>query len=521
MTSSSTTRLAITLVLSYAVVYVVKSLLKRDPPRSRSVALVVLGDIGRSPRMMYHAQSFAKHEFETYIIGYAGVKLPTSLLSLPRISILHIGTFPTFLSKLPFILVGPLKVIYQVLALTYTLTSKLQHTPEYIMVQNPPSIPTLAVVWAVSKWKGSKVIIDWHNLGYSILALKLGPKHPLVRIAEWFERKFGRKAFAHLFVTSAMKNLLEREFHLQGKREVLHDRPPESFHRSSAFESHQLFIDLRDDFSPLFSFFPKTEYPASTPFTRLERASSMYGTPQAIPDQETPAYRPDRPALLVSSTSWTADEDFSILLDSLSLYEKKAQHKAASTPENKLPKILMVITGKGPERDAYMKQFGQRQKVEKWEYVRCKSMWLSSENYSILLGSADLGISLHTSSSGVDLPMKVVDMFGCGLPVCALDFPCLDELVKDGVNGLVFRSAEQLSAQLESVLSGFPNSKLLRHLASSLHQESAKTPPAHYPPTHVEEDPSNIWTWTSWEVNWERVVLPLIATHAVLREDQL
>ena len=39
---------------------------------SRSVAILVLGDIGRSPRMMYHAQSFADTGFVTHLIGYGG-----------------------------------------------------------------------------------------------------------------------------------------------------------------------------------------------------------------------------------------------------------------------------------------------------------------------------------------------------------------------------------------------------------------------------------------------------------------
>lgn len=45
----------------------------RKRPSLRSAAIVVLGDVGRSPRMMYHAESFAKLGFQTYVIGYKGV----------------------------------------------------------------------------------------------------------------------------------------------------------------------------------------------------------------------------------------------------------------------------------------------------------------------------------------------------------------------------------------------------------------------------------------------------------------
>lgn len=74
--------------------------------------------------------------------------------------------------------------------------------------------------------------------------------------------------------------------------------------------------------------------------------------------------------------------------------------------------------GRGPLKSFY------EEKIKSIEFSHSiiHTIWLEIEDYPKLLGSCDLGVSLHTSSSGLDLPMKVVDMFGCGLPVCAVNF---------------------------------------------------------------------------------------------------
>ncbi|KAG8736980.1 mannosyltransferase [Ceratobasidium sp. 414] len=495
---------------------------KKSPVR-RSVAILVLGDVGRSPRMMYHAQSLAENQFNTYLIGYSGSTLIKALRELPNLTTLSLIPPPKFVASLPqqlFVLAAPFKLAIQTISILWTLLVDIP-APEYIMVQNPPSIPTLILVQFVCWVRSSKLVIDWHNLGYSILALRLGNRHMLVKMAKSpygpvlkeprVERTFGQHAYLHLFVTDAMKDKLVKEWKLMGKTLTLHDRPPSHFRRSNPAEIHDLFNRLQPVLPvSVKPFLPESQSPSSSAFTKVTSSSSaeydpMYASPGVV-------LRRDRPALLVSSTSWTADEDFSILLDAFTKYEQRAK-------EGGLPKLLALITGKGPLRNPYMAKVARLEKDQKWEWVRCASIWLEPDDYPVLLGSADLGVSLHASSSGLDLPMKVVDMFGCALPVCALDFECLDELVKDGVNGLKFRDTDELVEQivasdsmrraqsesnlLQSLFSHFPETNRLDALRQGLNKRTRISAPS-----GMADEGQHLWN--DWTDNWNAFVRPIL-----------
>jgi len=174
--------------------------------------------------------------------------------------------------------------------------------------------------------------------------------------------------------------------------------------------------------------------------------------------------------------------------------------------------MLVMITGKGPLKDVYMAKVQKLQ--HSWDFVRCISAWLATVDYPLLLGSADIGISLHSSSSALDLPMKIVDMFGCGLPVCALDFACLQELVRPGWNGLIFKTPEELAGQLITLLRGFPGSPTLETLKSAF-AESQDSPLPPSPPSlnssaDIGQDAGGKWEWTSWSDNWNKSVRPIV-----------
>lgn len=66
--------LALVIVPPLAFIATYASVVEKRPWRHRTATVLVLGDIGRSPRMMYHAESLAKSGWDTYMVGYGGKK---------------------------------------------------------------------------------------------------------------------------------------------------------------------------------------------------------------------------------------------------------------------------------------------------------------------------------------------------------------------------------------------------------------------------------------------------------------
>ncbi|KAL2938888.1 UDP-glycosyltransferase TURAN [Bienertia sinuspersici] len=456
------------------------------------------------------ALNFAKHDGGCYcpdmvdFENFVGSEPHAVVLNHPFICIHKMVQWPKFTQKLPWVfryLVLLFKPMFQFLILLWYLCVKIP-APDVFLVQNPPSIPTLVAVKWASWIRHTAFIVDWHNFGYTLLKLSLGRGSRLVAVYHWFEKRYGQLADGSLCVTKAMQHELAQNWGTRAT--VLYDQPPEFFHPASLEEKHRLFHKLDKEFRHCEgirdcishgSRHMRIDEPRDTMFTTISGAVAV--------EKST------RPALVVSSTSWTPDEDFGILLEAAVLYDRRVAamlNEDDSVKEedfwdgindeshNVYPRLLFVITGKGPEKEKYE----QKIKNLRLKRVAFRTMWLSAEDYPLLLGSADLGVCLHTSSSGLDLPMKVVDMFGCGLPVCAASYSCIEELVKVEKNGLLFSSSSELADHLLTLFKGFPNEC---NMLASLRNGALET--------------SSSASWmTEWEEHAKPLVLKVISQNA-------
>ena len=333
-----------------------------------------------------------------------------------------------------------LRVALQTLRLVWVFLVVLRK-PDVILVQNPPAIPTLVVTLAAARLRGARLIIDWHNLAWSVLALGVGARHPIVALARWYERALGRHADAHLAVSDALRDELASRWRLPHVT-VLRDRPAARF----------------------------------TPLAAEARAAWR----RRLAD--TLGLDGREPALVVSPSSWTRDEDFDLLLDAV----RQAEALVADRP---FPDVLVLLTGRGTRRPA----FEAAAAALPGRRFHVRTLWLEPDDYPCVLAAADLGLCLHRSASGLDLPMKIADMQGAGLPVCALDYgPCLDEMLRHDDTGLRFADAAALARQWVEVLATFPATPRLDRLRARV--------------LKVRE--------VSWRAGWEAEARDVLLAHA-------
>ncbi|KAI8607409.1 hypothetical protein BC830DRAFT_1158876 [Chytriomyces sp. MP71] len=351
-------------------VAIAAAMVHRTRRGGRDAVVVVLGDLGHSPRMCLHAQSLAdrfqrEHSARRVrVVSYLVSAPPHRLAAHPFVAFhpLRAPQRITAANPLVYVATAALRILVQLAELARILFCVLP-AADVMLVQNPPAIPTLAVAQLVRILRGTRLIIDWHNFGFSIMAMGKSSHSPVVKLAKWYEMTFGRNADGHLCVTQAMANHLKVEWNITGKCVTLYDRSPSHFRRLSLPEAHDFLTTLEITSQHTLATTSTTpNFPQTTLLTTRVTPTSM------------PAPTTKRPALIVSSTSWTPDEDFSILLDALARYDASAGPRHAD--------LVVVVTGKGPLKAHYEGLVrGMR-----WTKVRVLTAWLRVEDYPRLLG---------------------------------------------------------------------------------------------------------------------------------------
>mmetsp|Transcript_19191 Transcript_19191/g.76911 ORF Transcript_19191/g.76911 Transcript_19191/m.76911 type:complete len:418 (-) Transcript_19191:1196-2449(-) len=344
--------------------------------------VVVLGDVERSPRIRRQAVELVDDDWEVTLVGYIepGSKLKDgesidgfTLRNAPY------GFVVRARGIMYFALAG-LAAIYRAFALL-VLVLKLP-VQDIFLIQNPPCIPTfLVVIIAMAiRHPRASLVIDWHNLAYTIMSSNPRVPAAAVRLAKVYEQVFSHFADAHFSVTNALASFLHRNFGIANVA-VLPDRP-----------------------SPMFR--PGLALPESL---RSSLGSDIID---------------GRGALAISSTSWTPDENFSVLLDALPLIDRQL---CAPAGKRQMPSSLTIlITGRGPLRSQF------EEKLSK--------------------------LSLRK------VTMKALDMLGCGLPVLSPSYPSVSELIEDGRNGLLFNTPVQLAHHITVLLCDWPEGEVLNSL---------------------------------------------------------
>src|SRR5262249_22803095 len=144
------------------------------------------------------------------LVGFVETEIDRGVAAHPRIRV-HRLRAPARLPRVLLPVWGLLRVARQSFELLWTLVVRVAR-PDLVLVQNPPAVPMLLVALIAARSRSARLVIDWHNFGYAMLALRLRPGHAVVRLACAYEKALGRRADGHLCVSQAMAAELEEHW---------------------------------------------------------------------------------------------------------------------------------------------------------------------------------------------------------------------------------------------------------------------------------------------------------------------
>lgn len=527
-----------------ALIKVARTTQKIDLTIRHRAVVMVGGDFARSPRMQYHAVSLVTSNLY-HIISLVGVddgnklcealqphQVPREGVVIEKRGLLRLGDRKGILGAvmaiaekcpvkpLRWVLVTICRVaifigyfgleLHRVMSSSLDISKPVQATtskaprlfvnltiPQLVMCQTPPAVPfvvlvkvvrcvvLLFAVWPLrfavvplvnqffvtnneqsatlariaSSIRSPQVIVDWHNFGFTLLQVDHRP-HVIVAIYKFFERYFCC-GDVNLTVSRAMQRALTTKngnqrigpFMLSTPVHVLYDTAPAFFSHVSRQKAIQ---QLR----------------LGTTNSVITNVPSWFICPNSELSKKG--------FLIVSSTSWGSDDDYGMVVGALKRLDQHLSADASTLLKN----VWLVVTGKGPTRQRFEDAVAAAQLSPA---VTVSTVYFQSFlDYSTMLGAGDIGLSVHFSSSGLDLPMKCVDMLGAGLPVAAIAYESIEELVTEK-SGWLFRDELALFDLLLSCL-------------TESGQESVRKK-AVYVAEHRE----------LWEESWDRVVKPLLA----------
>lgn len=127
--------------------------------------------------------------------------------------------------RISFYLYAVVRIILQILQIVYLLGWKYRHL-QFVLIQNPPSIPNLFAIWLTSFVAFYQIYIDFHNYGYTILSLKVRNRI-IIKLAELYEKFFGKRNARAFCVSDAMKEDLRKNWGILAT--TLYDRPRKNF----------------------------------------------------------------------------------------------------------------------------------------------------------------------------------------------------------------------------------------------------------------------------------------------------